>query len=142
VAIVKIVLAAAMASVLASSAARAEQRQRPPCEGVICSWALYAIVDHVGRECFRGRDPEFQAEVARHVARFDAYVVANSDATVEDAREFRRQQGEHAAAPGRLCSGDPVMMYELFRQQGATERTKNVDDMLARPGPPTWGTCL
>jgi len=63
--------------------------ERPAGEGVLCMMAIANAMAEVGRRCRPGEDPEFQAELARSIARFDDYVQRNAPATPADLAAFR-----------------------------------------------------
>lgn len=116
--------------------------ETPPGEGVICTWAIYSLVEEVGRRCAPGRYPEVQAELRRTVQRLDDYVRANSDITPEEIARFKSEQAHVGAPEAELCQGDPLMMFEHVSTIDSVELRTGIDAMTARPGQPTWGTCL
>jgi hypothetical protein len=135
----------ALLSVTWSASAQVQDHQPPPGEGVLCSWALVTLTAEVGRMCHAGESPEVQAELDAAVARFDAFVLANStpSATPESVAEFKRVQGKTGASAEMLCaSSDAERMYQTIVSQDLVRLRESVDQLLARPGPPSWGTCL
>jgi hypothetical protein len=126
-----------------AQAAGAKPPPEPPAgEGVICAWAIYAVLAEVGRRCFPDDAPEFQAELRSSVAKIDAYVAKNSKATPEDITRFKRDQS-HVDLPKELvCQGDGVAMYQSAKRGGVAIIRQHTDSLLARAGEPTWGTCL
>ncbi len=116
--------------------------ERPAGEGVICAWGIFTIVAEVGRQCFPNEDAEFQGELRSSVARIDTYVARNSKITPGDIKKFKREQGHEGAPRAQLCQGDAVAMYQSMKRGGATPIRQATDEMLARAGEPTWGTCL
>lgn len=120
-----------------------KERIAPPGEGVICAWAIYSLLDEVGSRCFPGRDPAHQAELKRSVAQLDSYVARNAkDLSADEVAKFKRDQARVGAPKELLCRGDPLMMYEAFRDQDPAELRRSVDAVVARDGAPTWGTCF
>ena len=61
-----------------SAGAPTAAREPPPGEGLVCVWALVVSAAEVGRRCFPGENPEFQAELERSEAKLDAFVRANA----------------------------------------------------------------
>lgn len=138
-------LALAMLAASAGTAQRQAEEgglQLSPATGVLCMWALVTAVAEVGRRCRAGEDPAFQAELDLSVERVDEFVRRNSDSTPEQVAAFKREQGLVGAPAAQLCTGDPLQLYEAFASAGPDALRSSVDDLLARPGPPTWGTCL
>lgn len=133
-----------VAGALLQPRASAQMREPEPGEGVICALAIYATVMEVGRRCYPEADAEIQGELARSVSRIDAYVLANTNGQVTQQQidEFKRQQGNFGASEEFLCHGDPDQMYQSVVAQGVAELRRSTDELLSRPGEPTWGTCL
>jgi hypothetical protein len=117
-------------------------REAPPGEGVICSLGIYNAIAEVGRRCFAGRDPEFQAELGRAVARIDEYVLANSEWTADDLARFKRDQSRVGEPEATVCTDEMKGYYSYSASRGAEEIRTATDRLLERPGPPTWGDCL
>lgn len=117
-------------------------REAPAGEGVICAWAIYSLVEEVGRRCAPERYPEAQAELRRTVQRLDDYVRANSDLTPEQIAQFKSEQAHVGAPETELCRGDPLEMFEQISRVDPGEMRTGIDALVARPGTPTWGTCL
>lgn len=124
-------------------AARKPPREPPPGEGLICTWALVVNSAEVGRRCFPGENPEFQAELERSEARLDAFVPANGkDATPENIARFKATQGHVGRPKDQVCFADAIMIYRAFEKAGVQNLRETVDKGVARPGEPTWGSCL
>lgn len=130
--------------IVAASTAPAPQvtREAPPGEGVICAWAIYSLIEEVGRRCAPERFPENQAELRRTVQRLDDYVRANSKLTPEEIARFKTEQANVGAPEAVLCQGDALQMFESLGQTNPVELSRSIDALVARPGTPTWGTCL
>ena len=130
--------------IIAASTSPAPQvsREVPPGEGVICAWAIYSLIEEVGRRCAPERYPEGQAELRRSVQRLDDYVRANSQLTPEEIARFKSEQAHIGAPEAELCQGEPLQMFEGVGQIDPVELSTSIDALVARPGTPTWGTCL
>jgi len=51
--------------------------------------------------------------------------------------------GEVDQPAEQLCANkDAIVMYGEFASAKPSELAQVTDEMLARPGPPEWGTCL
>ena len=142
-------LCALIAAGVGASAAHAWSVQAPreplPGQGVICSMAILNAMAEVGRRCFPGQNPEFQAELARATALIDDYVLRNSDWTPADLERFKREQahvGDTEAFPSLCHDRDVVGMYRQMAASDLAQTRADTDRMLARPGRPTWGDCL
>lgn len=137
---------AACLAVLSCSAALGQSplRETEPGEGAYCGWAIYTAMLEVGTRCHAGDDVEVQRELARSVSRIEAYVIANSNPspTAEEIENFKREQGAVGRSLDNLCHGDAEEMYRSVVALGSSNIRESVDALVARPGPPTWGTCL
>lgn len=126
-----------------SAGAPTAAREPPPGEGLVCAWALVVSAAEVGRRCFPGENPEFQAELERSEAKLDAFVRANArSSTPEDIARFKATQGHVGAPKERVCFADAIIIYRGFEKGGAAKLREMIDKGVARPGEPTWGTCL
>ena len=110
--------------------------------GVICMMAIFNAVAEVGRQCFSGQDPEFQAELRRTVDQIDQYVLRNSPATPADLERFKREQANIGEPQAAVCQPEMIGMYRDMANLGAARLRSEADALLARPGPPEWGDCL
>ena len=138
-------LAASLLLSSPSAATDPEPAQVPetaPGTGALCLFALTSVAAEVGRRCRSGENEDFQVELDRTVGQFEAYVLSNSEANAEQVAEFRRRQGGTAASTEALCEGDAVVFYESVVSRGIETFRREVDHILRRPGPPTWGDCL
>jgi hypothetical protein len=101
-------------------------------------------MEQVGARCYPGQHPDVDAALHDGVTRIESYVRQNSNPPVTDAdiASFERQQGASETPAAQLCQGDAVEMYRGIAAQGADALRRSVDELVARPGPPTWGTCL
>lgn len=113
-----------------------------PGEGIFCAAAIYSVVAQVGRQCFADKNPEIQVELDASVAKLDAYILRNSATTPAELAEFKRKQGGVGASKEQLCRGDSVELYAAVARNGASRLRSGIDQMVSRPGKPTWGTCL
>lgn len=126
-----------------SSAPVQTRRETPPGEGVICAWAIYSHVADVVERCPTGASPELKAELTRSVERLDAYVWANSDITQAQFDQFKREQANVGRPEAEVCQQriDDGLVDSLT-QMPVEELRTFIDGAVARPGTPTWGTCL
>ncbi|MEM6477078.1 MAG: hypothetical protein AAF687_13020 [Pseudomonadota bacterium] len=63
--------------------------------------------------------------------------------TLEYLEGFRRQMGEADVATEDLCAkADAVQFAEAVAGSSPEYVKATTEQMLARPGPPEWGTCL
>jgi len=128
-----------------SAIAQDGARKPPPGEGVLCAWSIMAAIAEIGRKCHAGEDVELQGKLDGAVARIDAYVLANSDPATTRAQieEFKRIQGHNDVPAGKMCvPGDGEIMYQEFARAEPDMIRTWLDELLARPGNPSWGTCL
>ncbi len=140
-----IVTTTGLVALALGSPAGAQQREREPGEQVICIWAIYGVAAEVGKRCHANEDPGVQAELQRSLSRIREYVLANSDPAVtpEQVETFERNQ-THSDAPqdAAFCRGDAEQLYQSITEQGEQTIRTSTDDLLARPGNPSWGTCF
>lgn len=128
---------------LPASASLSQQARMPAAgEGVICAWAIYGVMAEVAERCPVGANEDFKLEIRRSVHRLDAYVLANSNLTTEQVAKFKSEQSRVGTPTVELCQGAPLELYEGVRSVGIEEIRSSVDALTARPGEPTWGTCL
>lgn len=111
-------------------------------EGVLCMMVFVDAAAEVGRVCHAGENPVFQAELDGAVGRFDTYVLKNSAITPEQLTQFKREQAHIGAPKEVLCKGDMASIYSTFLSQGVEKLHSGIDQLLARPGKPTWGDCV
>jgi hypothetical protein len=117
----------------------------PPGEGVICTMAIFGAIAEIGRRCYPDRLPEFQAELRQSLVRLDAYVLANSDMTAEDLERFKADQSGAGLSDAELCSSEFGSVYtepQATEAMDADDLRSSIDQLVARPGTPTWGTCV
>jgi hypothetical protein len=108
---------------------------------VLCLWGLTSAAAEIGRQCRVGQNPAFQAELERSVSRFDDYVLANG-MTAEQVAQFKRQQGLSGAPEARLCTGELISFYDHMAAGGPEGLRAAVDELVSRPGRPSWGDCF
>jgi hypothetical protein len=146
----KTMVAAALAALGATAPAGAPElpsqaavgRDSPPGEGVICAAGLYAAAAEVGRRCLAHPDPAVQAELDAAVARFDAYMLADPDWNRAALDRFKREQALVGSPAAELCASDAVMIYRGLAEAGAESLRISSQQLVSRPGRPTWGDCL
>ena len=118
------------------------RRERPAGEGVICALGILSAMKEVGNRCFAAQDSEFQSELARSVMRLDEYVLSNSEQTAADLEAFKKDQSEVGAPLAELCRDDLTGMYKDMAARGPEPIKSGTNELVARPGQPTWGDCL
>jgi hypothetical protein len=107
--------------------------------------AIFGAIAEIGRRCYPDRLPEFQAELRQSLVRLDAYVLANSDMTAEDLERFKADQSGAGLADAELCSSEFSSVYtepQATEAMDADDLRSSIDQLVARPGTPTWGTCV
>ncbi|WP_166038070.1 hypothetical protein [Sphingosinicella sp. YJ22] len=114
----------------------------PAGTGVICIMAIFNAVAEVGRRCFPGQDPEFQAELGRAVDQIDQYVLRNSAATPADLERFKQEQANVGEPSAAVCRSEVIGMYRNLARRGTASLRSETEALVARPGPPEWGDCL
>jgi hypothetical protein len=129
-------------ALLSGPAVSAADRIAPAGEGVICGLAIYHTMAEVGRQCMVGKYPEFQGELLRATAQFDAFVLQNSAISVADLDKFKRDQARVGSPRAAVCQEDLMGIYETMAKRGAEALRVETSTALARPGTPTWGDCL
>lgn len=145
---IRTVLVAGALAVLtgaASTPTPQDARETPPGEGIICAMAIFGAIAEIGRRCYPDRLPEFQEELRQSLVRMDAYVLANSDTTAEDLERFKADQTGVGVPDAELCSSEFASIYTEPPPEAITDAAEfrtYVDQLVARPGTPTWGTCL
>jgi hypothetical protein len=110
---------------------------------VLCAWRLMLAAQAVGRRCFAGQDAAFQAELARSIARTDAFILKNSSArpTPADLARFKARVGEEVDRQRpALCAEDEV--YRAFRDAGTAAMRTTTDELLSVPREPVLNPCL
>ena len=118
-------------------------RETPPGEGVVCAWALYSFAADVVERCPSDVSAEMKAELKRSVERLDAYVRANSEITPEQFDTFKREQANVGRPEAEICeAGVGDGLVDGMTQMPVAQLRTYIDGITARPGTPTWGTCL
>lgn len=119
------------------------RRETPPGEGVICAWAIYSFASDVVERCPSEVSPGMKAELKRSVERLDAYVRANSEITQDQFDQFKREQANVGRPEAEICRADADEgLIEAMTRMPVEELRSYIDGITARPGRPTWGTCL
>jgi len=111
---------------------------------VLCMWGILEAVRAAGRECFKGQDPAFQAELDHSMTRIDRFIIRNSTRPVTQAAlEARRVQGlQQLHAYGNICTGDAAKMYGVMRASGAAQLRAGTTELLSIPREPVTNPCL
>ena len=133
---------ALIALIVGLVARQAEPQASPPGEGIGCALAVFSAVAEVGSRCFNGQDQEVQIALQYSVSRLERFIVQNSNTTTEEIEKFKQEQGRVGAPEALLCHGDGPSLYKHFRTLGAARIRAEIDEMVARPGTPTFGSCL
>ena len=108
---------------------------------MLCGWAFMVAAREVGRQCFAGKDAEFQGALRDSVARLDAYTARNGPFAPAQIADFHKSMGKQGAPASELCQGDLRALYEGYRSVGNAAIRSLTGAMVSRPGKPTWGTC-
>lgn len=131
----------ALALLLALSAGAAPARQQQDGKtGVLCTLAILATIDEVGRQCFQGQDRAFQADARDNLNRLSRHVLSRTTMTpAEMTMMLDRVSGRKQ--PDRKICEEGAEMYTHFRDRGGQLRGW-VDEAIARPGTPGWEPCF
>ena len=113
----------------------------PPGEGVLCAMVFVDLAAEAGRRCHAGENAAFQARVEAAEAKFDAYFLKNSPATVEQLAAFKRDQAGVGNPLFDCKERTTVWNYEHFLAAAPERLTTDIDKFLSRPGRPTFGDC-
>lgn len=114
---------------------------------VLCMWSLYVAAQELGRRCFAGQDPDFQAELARSIARTEDFIVKNSSSPTTLADLQARKASEAAGAaddlrPEKLCKSEWPQLYTNFKSAGAAGLRAGTDELLSVPREPVINPCI
>ncbi len=105
-----------------------------------CFYDIVLAADQTGRICHTSEDAEFRAAVADSLARLDQAFVAKGIPAADLARI--KAQGTSMAAAAPSCNGDADKLYQMMRTAGAAKLRADTDQIIARPGKPTYGDCF
>ncbi len=126
-----------------ASAAHGDSPANAPGQGMLCMWALISGAAEAGDRCFTGKDQAFQAQLHDLVAKMDAYAAKNGPATPDQIAGFHQDQGLRGTPTTALCQGEAPKFYTHLRDAiGPVKVRTMVESMIARPGKPTWDTCV
>lgn len=110
--------------------------------GPVCWAAIVESIRQIGIRCYPGENPALAAELDQANAQLGAMFLARGW-TPQQLEGFRRQMGKADTPTEELCANaDAAQIYRGFASADAKELRKTTEAMLARPGPPQWGTCL
>jgi len=110
--------------------------------GPMCWAAIVESIRQIGIRCYPVENPTLAAELDQANAQLGAMFLARGWSS-QQLEGFRRQMGEADTPTEVLCANaDAAQMYRGFASADATDLRKTTEAMLARPGPPQWGTCL
>jgi hypothetical protein len=104
--------------------------------------ALYSAAHQFARVCRAGEAPELEVGLSKAVTRLSDYVVANGGRSRADVEQFMLEQGGAGKTAEALCRGAAAMLYEALSGEGPQALQNAVDAAVARPGKPTWDTCV
>jgi len=147
---------------IAVTANASAQPDFAPGDGMLCAAALYHATAQAAKRCYPDEAVELQAELGQAVERIDAFILANSDWTLQQLAAFNDEQArvESGAKP---CEDQAV---EIFRKMmkakpesvraavdlgtaragkptwGVSPRDESIDDVVAQQHAPTWRDCL
>jgi hypothetical protein len=115
---------------------------RPSAMGPVCWAAIVESIRQIGTRCFAGENPDLMSELDRSNEALGAMFLERGW-TPEQLEGFRRQMGEADEPAELLCSNEEaIQMYNGFASADRADLAKVTEEMLARPGPPEWGSCL
>lgn len=118
------------------------EAMRPSSMGPVCWVAIVESTRQIGIRCFPGENPATMAELDRANNALGAMFLERGWSP-RQLEAFRRQMGEADEPTEQLCANEGAI--EFYRGLASTrpDDLKVVtEEMLARPGPPQWGTCL
>jgi hypothetical protein len=115
-------------------------RQTPM--GPVCWAAIVESIRQLGLRCQPGENPGLMAELERSNDALGAMFLERGWSK-QQLEGFRRQMGEMDEPTETLCANkDAIEMYRGFVSAKPEDLKAVTDEMIARPGPPEWGTCL
>lgn len=110
--------------------------------GPVCWAAIVESIRQVGTRCYPGKNAALLAELDQANAQLGAMLLERGW-TPEQLEGFRGQMGEADTPTEKLCANaDAAQMYRGFASANPADLRATTEAMLARPGPPQWGTCL
>jgi hypothetical protein len=110
--------------------------------GPVCWAAIVEAIRQIGLRCHPNENPNLMAELERSNNAMGAMFLERGW-TPQQLEGFRRQMGETDETTEQLCANrDAEEMYRGFASADPAELRGTTEGMLARPGPPAWGTCL
>ena len=138
----RVALASCLFTFSSASVVAPAERFVPPQTGEICALAMLEAASEVGRRCRPDGAGSRLAELEKAIERLEAHMVARSGATRTQLDAFRAQMSERNRSDAELCQADPLSLYETFASAAPDRLREAVDELIARPGPPEWGSCL
>lgn len=124
----------------ASVARQASTPPRPGGDGVLCALALMSRRVAVAHQCSPDTAPEAQAEVRRQVERLEGYVLANG-MTLPELVALKRQALSDLSDP-QMCAAQREEGFRDISEADIAPLRTQIDGLTARPGTPTWGSCI
>jgi hypothetical protein len=113
------------------------QDQSPPGEGVLCAWLSWVYAYEVAVRCGADDEPIFRS-IRFAISEIEDCVAANSDTTLEMLNEERLRL--ISVIEFGACLQNPFL--ELPKILPPREVRTLTGQMTARPGNPTYGSCL
>lgn len=141
--IARLILALAAPLAMAVQDVPTVPEDKDPAVGTVCLWAIYNVIDQVGKRCHKGEDAALQAFVAQGAARLDQVLRDKGGMTEEQLARFKREQTGTDVPDAEFCKPNGADgFYKPAREQKLEAMRRDLDKVLARPGKPTWGDCL
>lgn len=110
--------------------------------GPVCWAAIVEAALESGRRCLDDPDLAAIAELENSSRLLGERFIALGW-SAESLDRFRRQMGEKDVPTEELCSNsDGSEFVSAIVEAGPDNLAKQTQEMMARPGPPVWGTCL
>ena len=86
---------------------------------------------------------DFRAALDRSLARLELHMRERGGWSEEQLERFRTQMGESDRSADLVCGNeDARLMYRGMSEAGGEEIDRATEELLSRPGPPEWGSCL
>lgn len=140
--IARLILALAAPLAMAVQDVPAEPREDPGV-GTVCLWAMYNVIDQVGKRCHPGEEAVFQTFIADGAKRLDRVMIEKGGMSEADLGAFKRQQTGTDMPDREFCKPDgPAGFYKAVRGKELDDMRRDLETVLARRGKPGWGDCV
>lgn len=111
--------------------------------GLICWAAILEAMSDIGKRCEAKEDAGFRAAVDRSLLQLEQHLRERGGWSEEQLSRFKRQMSESDRPADLVCGNeDARLMYRGMSEAGADEINRATDEIISRPGPAEWGTCL